>query len=714
MSTMTSKSKKKSQNPAKAIPSVSKKQAVLQKKTAVNLNNPSLAQISHLQRTVGNQAIQRAIQRTVIQRKMTVGPVGDKYEQEADTVAKQVVNNLQTSEIQPKEAETAQRQEEEDDLQMKPISSISPIQRQENEDELQAKSVAQRQEDEDELQAKGNTMLDGGEVSHDTESAVQSAKSGGNPMDTATRAPMESAFNTNFRDVKIHTDAQSHLLNENLQAKAFTTGQDIFFRQGAYNPTQSAGKELLAHELTHVVQQTGNIQRKTSNMTAPQYSSGFKFARKGSAYKQIKTAVTNYNGMGGDSFDNYAKHLNTLSSINALITKWIASYGGRKKKKKNDANKKQELETLANAVDIEVIAVQTQIHDELTLIQANSYSGQESLQKLQTAAVALRGLAPDVQVGLAIWIGMIPGLITTAESRLEDVSGKFTDDNVTKSKDEAVGGGLNKLDYIKYNFGLHRTGVGGDKVDPGGGSFEGYFQADVDEDPAFGHHRGRFTGLPKNNPEFGKRSRAVYELSKLLDTSLIPPTFLAQHKGKMGAIMEKVDGRTGHDLHDDIRNGDFQSILATEIVGRADYRRALSNLYLFDVIAGQVDRHGGNYIVVMEGRVIKGIKGIDNDLAFGKDYDFDRFNAENAERKENNEFSFVAGKMPSELNEIDLDFARKIIDLAQNKQEAVRSALTDFITDKEITATLVRLGKLANFLQQLINTNDGVLKAEWH
>ena len=153
-----------------------------------------------------------------------------------------------------------QRQEEEE-LQMKPLPGISSLQRQEEED-LQMKAL-QRQEEE-ELQAKRRAMLAGGELSDDMESSVQSAKSGGQPMSDNIRAPMEQAFNADFSRVKIHTDSQADTLNRSLSARAFTSGQDVFFRQGEYNPSNNGGQELLAHELTHVVQQNGRgtVQRQ--------------------------------------------------------------------------------------------------------------------------------------------------------------------------------------------------------------------------------------------------------------------------------------------------------------------------------------------------------------------------------------------------------------------------------------------------------------------
>ena len=66
---------------------------------------------------------------------------------------------------------------------------------------------------------------------------------------------MGTATGQDFSDVKVHTDPESHALNDQLGAKAFTTGSDIFFRSGAYDPGSSGGRELLTHELTHVVQQ---------------------------------------------------------------------------------------------------------------------------------------------------------------------------------------------------------------------------------------------------------------------------------------------------------------------------------------------------------------------------------------------------------------------------------------------------------------------------
>lgn len=90
------------------------------------------------------------------------------------------------------------------------------------------------------------------------EHGIGAARGSGNGMDHGTRAQMERAFGADFSGVRIHVDARADDMSQAIGARAFATGKDVFFRQGEYNPGSSSGRELLAHELTHVVQQTGD------------------------------------------------------------------------------------------------------------------------------------------------------------------------------------------------------------------------------------------------------------------------------------------------------------------------------------------------------------------------------------------------------------------------------------------------------------------------
>jgi len=101
------------------------------------------------------------------------------------------------------------------------------------------------------------------DVTSEVEQRIQSARGGGQALDSGVRAQMEPAFGANFGGVRVHNNAGADSLNRSLSARAFTTGQDIFFKRGEYSPGSSGGRELIAHELTHVVQQNGDqVQTK--------------------------------------------------------------------------------------------------------------------------------------------------------------------------------------------------------------------------------------------------------------------------------------------------------------------------------------------------------------------------------------------------------------------------------------------------------------------
>ncbi len=103
----------------------------------------------------------------------------------------------------------------------------------------------------------------------DVEHSIDQARGGGHGLDSRTRVQMESAFGADFSGVRVHTDARADTLNHALSARAFATGKDVFFRQGEYNPGSSHGRELIAHELTHVVQQNGDVVRPKLSVSEP-------------------------------------------------------------------------------------------------------------------------------------------------------------------------------------------------------------------------------------------------------------------------------------------------------------------------------------------------------------------------------------------------------------------------------------------------------------
>jgi Domain of unknown function (DUF4157) len=222
-----------------------------QSQTAMVQHSPH--PIEQLQSAIGNRAVNQLLEsqpklqakpmfrglshELVIQPKLTIGAVGDKYEQEADRIAANVVSKIHAPQSQVVQREKMPEEDEE--------LGLSPT--------IQRCSIQRREE-----------TIGGGEASLDVESAINSAKGSGQPLDAGLKQSLGQTMGADFSGVRVHTDPQSDRLNRSIQAKAFTTGQDVFFRQGLYQPGSRSGQELIAHELTHVVQQKGLSQRQTS------------------------------------------------------------------------------------------------------------------------------------------------------------------------------------------------------------------------------------------------------------------------------------------------------------------------------------------------------------------------------------------------------------------------------------------------------------------
>ena len=177
---------------------------------------------------------------------------------------------VQTKRIAQREAPV------EEEVQTKRIAQRGPLDEEEiqtrriaqreapEEEEVQTKRIAQRGPlDEEEIQTRRVQRMedDGFEASSDVEQRLDSQKGGGAPLPSETRSFMEPRFGADFSNVRVHSDRESAQLSRDINAQAFTQGGDIFMGAGKYNPGTTAGNELLAHELTHVVQQ-GAAQKK--------------------------------------------------------------------------------------------------------------------------------------------------------------------------------------------------------------------------------------------------------------------------------------------------------------------------------------------------------------------------------------------------------------------------------------------------------------------
>ena len=190
-------------------------------------------ELAALQHAAGNQAVS-----ALIQAKLQVGAVDDPLEREADRVAKQVVAGAHRHEGPA-------------------CADCSP-----------AASAAAPSGD-PAVRRAGAGSGAGGELDTGSDAAIRQASGRGRGLEPDVQRAMEAGFGADFSGVSIHVDAAADELNRQLGARAFTAGSDIFFRQGEYAPDSPGGKELLAHELTHVVQQgaAGDADAPSGAMT---------------------------------------------------------------------------------------------------------------------------------------------------------------------------------------------------------------------------------------------------------------------------------------------------------------------------------------------------------------------------------------------------------------------------------------------------------------
>lgn len=274
-----------------------------------------------------------------VQAKLNIGKSNDKFEVEADRVADQVVANKQTTKtdtffspspvMQKKLAQDVQKQEQQNkEIQRKTsITTIGQLNGESIQNKLDsrtreqreinpafsapktllqhkldktqtasintssAKPLLQNKAEEENVQQKKEEEKQGKEEdkkiqkstagavnpsdNSNLESNLNSSKGGGSPLSGKVKTEMESGIGADFSNVRIHNDANAVQMNKQLGAQAFATGNNIYFNEGKYNPNSKDGKHLLAHELTHTVQQGSAIRKKSEPISpAPEMIQG--------------------------------------------------------------------------------------------------------------------------------------------------------------------------------------------------------------------------------------------------------------------------------------------------------------------------------------------------------------------------------------------------------------------------------------------------------
>lgn len=204
-----------------------------------------------------------------VRRKMTVNEPGDHFEKQADQVADRVVKRVN----QPKPAQPAvvaasatpavQKKEEAKDEKKEQ-------EQQKGDNDIQRRPIFESDADPNEgdtLKRKSNSAVP--DVPVQTQQRIASRRGGGEPLPANIRRDMEGAMGADLTGVRIHRDAEAASLSNQLQAQAFTHGNDIYFGAGKYDTQSQSGQHLLAHELAHTLQQGGGIRKRESIQRVP-------------------------------------------------------------------------------------------------------------------------------------------------------------------------------------------------------------------------------------------------------------------------------------------------------------------------------------------------------------------------------------------------------------------------------------------------------------
>jgi len=232
-----------------------------------------------------------------LQRKLVIAEASDSYEREADLAADKVTAALSAPTVGRGHA---------------PVFGVSPlsVQRQAvkpsaHRDDEEEKPMRENAEEHEVAQAK--RFAPGSVRSTVVDGYVDSIRGGGQPLPNQTRTSMSALFGYDFSGVRVHSDSRAAESATSMNALAYTVGKNIVFGNGQYAPHTQEGRRLLAHELTHVVQQNGgaSLQKKVvlkgSTMSAKERAAFLK-ARKW-ANTSKASAIMSDMAAAGDTFD---------------------------------------------------------------------------------------------------------------------------------------------------------------------------------------------------------------------------------------------------------------------------------------------------------------------------------------------------------------------------------------------------------------------------
>lgn len=281
----------------------------------------------------GNQAMQQILNARLAQAKLSVSQPGDKYEQEADRVAERVMRMPEpdgqkaekvSGDLLNGRIQRACQECEEEQVQRQAIGD----------EEIEADEAVDEglEKDESEPDETGMPKRESGIASATRSAPINVPRGGGHSLESGLRHRMERRIGYDFSHVRVHTDEPAVQSARKLKAHAYTVGKNIYFNAGRYSPVGFEGQKLLAHELTHVVQQTaggGDLRisrRKRRKVnTPPPKSKGRRRSSSASSCPQGKQSKVVHNDCGNSSpvkQSDFIRHLAVSIKSQTVTASW--------------------------------------------------------------------------------------------------------------------------------------------------------------------------------------------------------------------------------------------------------------------------------------------------------------------------------------------------------------------------------------------------------
>jgi hypothetical protein len=438
----------------------------------------------------------------------------------------------------------------------------------------------------------------GGTVDRETDRSIRLARGGGSPLSATARSSMEGAFGADFGRVRIHEGATATDLNNRIQAKAFTVGSDIFFRDGTPDVSEPSGQHLLAHELGHTIQQGGaDMRRSLDGPVRPRPRPARLTIRRMPSTAGVKERSGKKSKSGTKLFGKARGATNTYNAL-------LASLEGYESWKKGTALGKtpsQILEQVAAGAS-RIGRIEVAARDYLAKADQDQGVTTECNSILAIAPIEKRVLA-DIggkwsrKAGNALGTDR-PKWILEIPRKPEQHTFNQADMKARKVTVQGGGGKGNNKEVSKVS-----------NADNASGFFAEDDTGAYEDNKKWGNPTWLLNnyGVADQDVRLGNRSIAMSRLDTLLGGGVIARTEAALKGDTLGTFQW---GATGLEA---------KTLLYADTVPKDDKNlpRLLSRLQLIDAIAGQVDRHAGNYFVQRDdtGKVT-GITGIDLDMAW--------------------------------------------------------------------------------------------------